>query len=65
VPVKRDFSDLHQNLLTVLKDPALEQLIIDAARDFSVTYLTRSAAEKRWAHKIKTYLTFGNQGANG
>ena len=65
VPVKRDFSDLRQNLLTVLKDPALEQLIIDAARDFSVTYLTRNAAEKRWAHKIKTYLTFGNQGANG
>lgn len=59
VPVKRDFSDLRQNMLTILKDPALEKLIIESAQDFAVTYLTRAAAEKRWAHKIKTYLTFG------
>lgn len=56
VPVKRDFSDLRQNLLAVLKDPALERLIIDSAREFSQAYLTRAAAERRWAHKIKTYL---------
>ena len=59
VPVKNDFSDLKENMLILLKDPALERLIIESARDFAQTYLTRQAAEVRWAHKIKTYLMFG------
>lgn len=59
VPVSRDFSDLRSNMQIVLGDPALERLIIESARDFAQTYLTRQAAEKRWAYRMKMYLQFG------
>lgn len=59
VPVSRDFSDLHRHMEIVLSDPSLERLIVESARDFAQTYLTREAAEKRWAYRLKMHLKFG------
>lgn len=59
VPVRNDFSDLKQNLLRLLSDPALERMILDAAREFSNAYLTREAAERRWAYRFKQLVQGG------
>lgn len=52
VPVRNDFSDLAINLKRLLSEPGLESLILDAARAFAASFLTRTAAERRWAHLI-------------
>lgn len=56
VPVRNDFADLAENLMRLRTDPGLEQLILDAAKAFSNSFLTRSAAERRWAYLIKRHL---------
>jgi hypothetical protein len=49
VPVKRDLSDLRENLSAIKSDPKLETSIIESAREFSRTHLSQMSALKRWA----------------
>ena len=52
VPVKADFSDLHENLQKIKLNPVLEREIIDQANDFVLQHLTRDRAVERWTQLL-------------
>lgn len=53
IPVKNDFSDLQKSIDLINRSPVLENFIISEANTFANQVLTRSAAEKRWAHVLE------------
>jgi Glycosyl transferase family 90 len=57
VPVKRDLSDLRANLAIIKADPELETRIIQNAREFSRTYLSRASALQRWSDLLNSQPT--------
>ena len=61
IPVKNDFSDLEKNLNILLKSPNLEKSIIAEANLFADTFLTREAAERRWANIFEYYSLMQNE----
>jgi hypothetical protein len=57
VPVKRDLSDLRANLAIIKSNPELEKSIIENAREFSLEYLSRASASKRWSDLLDNQAT--------
>ena len=59
VPVRRDLSDLIENLEKISSSPHMEQHIVNNARIFAQTYLKRDSAIERWISLIKKFGSVG------
>lgn len=64
VPIKRDLSDLEQNLNKIRQDPKLESVMISNAKNFAKNFLGREIAITRWAALIQRFGSIGKLGRN-